>query len=200
MRILAFLILAWAVSSCTVSHHISFNKDYSGTFDLQIDMAEVYEMMGDEAEDEEFLPEEEALDLQQRIGAVSGVTKARVLRNEEAYTITIRFDFSDLETLNRVYNMPELQEGITSTGPYFVLDKKTLTYNWPQLGEPEMEDDANEMGEMFKYNFTMDMPRNVKSVKGPLSNQEGKKTVKLDGGLYHYITNPELPALVIETK
>jgi hypothetical protein len=200
MRILAILGLSLVISSCTVSHHISFNKDYSGTFDLKVDMSAMYQMMGDAEGQDGFFTEEEALDLQQRIGSVSGVGSPRVLRDAEAYTIIIRFNFKDLETLNRVYTMPELQEGMTSVGPYFAIDKKTLTYKWPQLGEPEEGNEMDEMGEMFLYNFTMDVPRKVKSVKGPLSTQEGKKTVKLDGSLYHYITNPEIPALVVEMK
>jgi hypothetical protein len=123
-KLLSCLLLAYVVglSSCKIQEEINFKKDLSGSFSYSVDMSMMRMMssqlknMSPEKKGDDSIPSLSppkdmfgALDsldkgeLTQRIASIQGLSN--VVSSMDNGSIRISFDFKDLTSLNKAYNL-----------------------------------------------------------------------------------------------
>ncbi|TAF66963.1 MAG: hypothetical protein EAZ55_04655 [Cytophagales bacterium] len=118
IRLIVLLCIVGGLFSCVVQENIYFNEDYSGTMEYEVDAVTFMAMQGldtlvgnDSNEDgkKEILHFQQIMDSLQKpalanyfesLGGISNYT----LRVEREYEFSIRFDFADIQALNKAYH------------------------------------------------------------------------------------------------
>jgi len=106
------LAIAALISACSMTNEVHFNKDYSGTFAMYVDMGGVMEMaksfdpsMEDEAAGnfvDEQLSKEDQEKMIQNMNQIDGISNTAFGVIEES-GIQFMFDFEDIESLNNAF-------------------------------------------------------------------------------------------------
>ena len=149
------------ISSCTVYNKVHFNKDYSGTYSMQLDMESLMMLgsmmdstgtMSEDAMVKSFSEEVNRDSIQDVINTMEGISGADVnITKEDGFVI--KFDFKDLPSLNNAFATLQSQMGDMTGGmdgdalpqpePYDAfmnVGKKTLVFK-----SPPKDEDAEDM-------------------------------------------------------
>jgi hypothetical protein len=100
------LSLVLLFTSCiNIFEHVTFNQDGSGSYTFQVDMKKMLDMyasMGMEMDGEELFNEMnlEEPAMVDKLSSIEGVSNVRPIVNKEDVTISLNFDFEDIDALN----------------------------------------------------------------------------------------------------
>lgn len=193
MKPIFFFALALVIgSSCTVRQNFSFDEDFAGDYEMQLDMSKMLAMTGetttsvlDSVNQDSIIKATDARD------GISGT-----YMDEAEGVVRMGYKFEDLSSLNEANSdagMAEMlgsdvQEG-SDQGPIFTWKKNVLTYAPPAYEKPEDSDEETDdamknMEAMMKYEVVMTFAKPVKKVSNPdYTISEDKKTISCNMSL-----------------
>jgi acylphosphatase len=230
-NLLSCLLLAYVVglSSCKIQEEINFKKDLSGSFSYSVDMSMMRMMssqlknMSPEQKGDDSIPSLSppkdmfgALDsldkgeLTQRIASIQGLSN--VVSSMDNGSIRISFDFKDLTSLNKAYNLINSGNNFLMNGKmggfkpgdvpdenskpeetpnhaYFVQKGSYITFTRPEAKNmPKnnpMDASMAQMSEaMFEYKSKINFDKKVKSLKAKNINAiQEDNTIRINGSM-----------------
>ena len=174
------LAIGLLLSSCAVTNEVHFNKNYSGTYSMDVDisglleMAESFDPSMAEGGAEEMLgggiSDEQKQQMDSVFATMDGISNA-VYELGDDYVFRLAFDFEDIDALNGVFdkindgmaeagNMMDDEMGMGGLGklsaPKFTRDGKTISHSASApIDMGEMMSGAGDEGEMFGMMFGM---------------------------------------------
>ncbi len=148
-----FYLLAIAISfsSCSITEEVTFNKDYSGTYSLKLDMGQFITSMqafGNDTIAKSMNSNLSELDQSaSEFNEIEGISNAEVISDQQKYIYGIKFDFSDIEALNRSKTkesggISQLVGGESEPSEehvYFKRKGKKITYELPKSQSDDSE-------------------------------------------------------------
>lgn len=164
-----FLIITLAFSSCAIVNDVHFNKDFSGTYTMELDYSGIVDMVQSFSPDENVeedvlsgaLGESNRAEMIEKMNASPGISNATWEVTGESVQ-SLSFDFEDIESLNQFIRTAEKEamdqadsedmlDGVgfpVDAGllPEFHRDGKTITYGG---GLPDGSMDDLEMDTEF---------------------------------------------------
>jgi hypothetical protein len=188
------LILILALSSCTIVQEYHFNKDFSGTSKLSIDMGSFMEMMaGMDSTGNSIKNMRDSLNLVFDENAQKlkefGIKNIKLGWKDSSNIMFMTYDFDDLESLNQALNSANAQNVAltkSATGEphtYFSKKGKTLIYKGPK-NDKESPKEMESMSEYYQYQLIFTFDRKVKKVDNPnVTVSPDKKSVELKGNM-----------------
>jgi hypothetical protein len=196
---------AWLLQSCSIATTVHFNKDFSGTYTMALDMSDMISMAGafdtTGAVDQDQMIQQlrdsiGMLHLEDAFQSVSGVSDANVEVSDEG-EIILGFAFDNIESLNagclalteamaEIPSDSEMPTGDLLGAQMFEQQGKTISYTMSSesgLGEGLMSGDESEMdmiSSMMDYTIDLSFDRKVHSVdvEGLTIVEKGKNIVK----------------------
>lgn len=200
-----FLALGLVVlmSACTMTNEVHFNKNYSGTYALDVDFGDMMEMvksfdpsMEDMAEGDfmdEAMSSEEREELKQEINAIDGISNTSFEVIEKT-RLEFKFDFDDVESLNRAFTgiqsafkednemMAGGMDGMGSLGlPEFKKDGKVISHSATFPADQIPEETMDELDAVGGTDGMMDMMAGMMDYSVVLSFDRKIKSVEIDG-------------------
>ena len=189
------------LSSCTITQEYTFNKDFSGSAKLSIDMASFMEMMG--GMDSTGASTKEMKDSlscvfdksRQKLDSI-GMKNIKYGWKEGTNTLYMSYDFKDLDELNRALNESNTQNTAISKSisdkphVYFAKKgKKTLMYSGPKSDKDVSgNEDISSMKEYYKYAVIFNFKRKIKKIDNPNVTLSSDKTrAELKGSMFEII-------------
>jgi len=186
------LFLLLLLNSCTIIQEYHFNRDFSGTTSLSIDMGSFMQMMGGMdstgnsiqtmKDSLNFVFTENAKKLEE-----IGIKNIRLGWRDSSDVLFMTYDFDDVESLNKALNSANEQNAKLSkdirTEPhdYFTKKGKTITYKGPKSYK-ESSKQIESMSEYYKYALIFTFDRKVKKVDNPNATiSPDRKKVELKG-------------------
>lgn len=186
------LISTLFLSSCVVNNKIHFNKDFSGTYEMNMElesllmMAQSMDTTGNANEEDmiaELREELKSDDVISKLNTMEGISNATVEVSKEK-GFNVRFDFVDVTALNQSFNSIQGElggmggdlGGEVQNFDQFKVEGKKLMFRSPPQSEDEMNafdllggDDAENpmggMGSMFEINLDFSFDRKIKKVE-----------------------------------
>lgn len=197
--IIIFIILLF--SSCTITQEYTFNKDFSGTTKLSIDMTSFMDMMEgmdstgtstEEMQDSlDFVFNESA----QKLDSV-GVKNIQFGWEKDSKILFMSYEFKDLEQLNKALNASSTQNTAISNSiskephVYFIQKgKKTLTYTGPKSDKDVSGNkDMESMKDYYKYAVVFKFKQKIKKIDNPnVTLSSDNKQAELKGSMFEII-------------
>lgn len=194
------LFLVVLLTSCTITQEFHFNKDFSGSTKLSIDMGSLIEMMA--SMDSSGLQSnaiKDSLDMvfDKNLGKLDsiGVKNVKYGWEEGNKILYLSYDFKDIEMLNKSLTASESANGAfgnpdsTKSHVFFTLKGKTLIYKGlKSTKEANNSQDMESMKDYYKYNLFFTFERKVKSIDNPnvVLSPDGKR-VELKGSMFEII-------------
>lgn len=187
MKPIFFFALALVIgSSCTVRQNFSFDEDFAGEYEMQLDMSKMLAMTGETSTSVlDSINQDSIIEV---MNAMDGISET-YMREVEG-VVRMGYQFEDLSSLNEANSDEgmaamlgsEVKEG-SDQGPIFTWKKKVLTYAPPAYEKPEDSDEETDgamqsMEGMMKYEIVMRFAKPVKKVSNPdYTISEDKKTI-----------------------
>ncbi|MFN8257474.1 MAG: hypothetical protein U0W24_17395 [Bacteroidales bacterium] len=202
MKTLKTLLLFFVLffTSCTITQEFHFNKDFSGSTKLSIDMGSLIEMMA--SMDSSGLQSnaiKDSLDMvfDKNLGKLDsiGVKNVKYGWEEGNKILYLSYDFKDIEMLSKSLTASESANGAfgnadsTKSHVFFTLKGKTLSYKGlKSTNEASNNPDMESMKDYYKYNLIFTFERKVKSIDNPnvVLSPDGKR-VELKGSMFEII-------------
>ena len=208
--LIAFLLI---LPGCiTIFEKYTINRDGSGSMEYLIDMSELYEMMAafsDSAEEAE--PVDYMTDIVPEFNAIPGITNVALTGDPEKYLSGIRFDFKDVETLNKALSILfKSSESPGETGKYVEIKRKTFTrysltseeFNKDAFqGSEEIDEETMEkVLESMKYNIEVHFEKPVRKISTKAPYTVEGNTVTIETTLADIFNREDFLKTIIKTK
>ena len=177
-RLLTFLSAIVLLASCTVTERIHFNADFSGNYEMVLDMSamkafsEIPDSLGN-VQSEPMIPREQLDSMKLEFQNLQGISNLNI--NEENWIYTLSFNFTDPGALDGLNSELGLDGGDDSKPgkPRFVWSKDKLDFTvdleslqeTSQDAEVEQGEEDTGMNSMFTLSTIMSFDRPVESVK-----------------------------------
>lgn len=178
IRLITFLSAIVLLASCTVTERIHFNADFSGKYEMVLDMsamkafAEIPDSMGN-VQSEPIIPREQLDSMKLEFENLQGISNLNI--NEENWIYTLSFHFTDPGALDGLNSELGLDGGDESKPgkPRFAWskDKLDFTVDLESLQETSKDAEVEQGGEdtdmnsMFTLSTILSFDRPVESVK-----------------------------------
>jgi hypothetical protein len=216
LRILGVAFALTFLSGCiTIIEKYTINADGSGTMEYVIDMSEMYEMMAsfsDSAQEPESIELDKSLrDALPVLNTIDGISKVELTGDVSRYIAGIKFDFKNVQALNKALGV--ILEGEANTGTetqYVSLKGKTFTrfsltskdFNKEELlSSQELDEETTKMMlESMKYQISITLEKPVKKVTTLAHYTMEDNTVLIDSDFSQIFDNTEVLKTVIKTK
>lgn len=170
LPLFAFLLLIG--SSCTIKQNFTFDQDFGGQLEMQVDMSKMMAMGGGEAKS--LLDSVNTDSIVDQMNSQAGISATRLEETEGI--VRFGYKFEDLKSLNEANqddgSMAKMLGGDVKEGqkqePLFTWSKGVLSYDPPAYEKPEGETETDEASEsmeaMMKYEVVMNFAKPVKEV------------------------------------
>lgn len=206
-KYLAYLLVLF-LTSCTITQEFHFNRNYSGTSKMMIDMGSFMDMMaGMDSTGVQGADMKDSLDFAFNESAKKlegiGVTNIQYGWQDDNKVMFLSYDFPDIDVLNKALNASD--DGNTSfmkaddndDHVYFIRKGKTLTYQGVKSKNDSINmGDMASMKDMYKFKLIFTFDRKVKKVDNPnISLSESNKKAVLSASLFDVI-RPEYNATI----
>jgi hypothetical protein len=212
MKITNSIIILIAVffSSCTITQEYTFNKDFSGSAKLSLDIASFMDMMeGMDSTGTSTAEMQDSLDFvfkesAQKLDSV-GVKNIQFGWEKNSKILFMSYDFKDLEELNKALNASNTQNAAVSKSiskephVYFTKKgKKTLMYSGPKSDKDVSDNkDMESMKDYYKYAVIFKFKRKIKKIDNPnVTLSSDNKQAELKGSMFEII-RPEYNSDII---
>lgn len=199
VTILALALLFFV--SCNISQEYSFNKDFSGTSNLEIDISQLIDYISIIDSTNSFNPKKQIDSLGNSFFEIAsklsenGATNVKYGRKNNNKVLFISYKFKDINTLNNILATDEAGElfgsgKITRTersnAKFTKKNKRKLSYNAPEVTNDSLfkKDEIASMKDYYSYKLKFNFATKIKrltSKYGQLSSD--KKTVEFSGSL-----------------
>jgi hypothetical protein len=157
------LAVALLLGSCTITEEISFNKNYSGSGTISYNLA----LYGSEEEVDSTLNAQRTMAEEYKLSAkdIPGISNIKYRIDQEESMMVITYDFADLKSLNALYQLEVFEEAPFMRKTFEKKGKKKLSVTWPvhALTEEDREAYEDEMMDMYTFDLTISLPREIKS-------------------------------------
>jgi hypothetical protein len=192
------LLIILAFNSCTIVQEYHFNKDFSGTSKLSIDMGSFIEMMaGMDSTGNSVKNMRDSLNLVFDENAQKlkefGIKNIKLGWKDSSDIMYMSYDFDNLESLNQAINSANAQNvALTKSSTnephtYFSKNGKTLIYKSPKT-DKESPKEMESMSEYYQYQLIFTFDRKVKKVDNPnVTVSKDKKSVELKGNMFQIL-------------
>lgn len=203
MKILSLigLFLTICLSSCSITQEYHFNRDFSGTTKLSIDMGTLLEMMAgldstgnqnkDMRDSLDFVFKESAHKLDSL-----GMKNINYGWEEGENVLYMSYDFDNIDQLNKALNASSTQNSAfnktISDEPHVYFTKKgkkSLIYTGPKSkNDISGNKDMESMKEYYKYAVIFNFERKIKAIDNPnVTQSDDKKSAELRGSMFEII-------------
>ena len=206
------LLVTLLFTSCTITQELHFNKDFSGTAKLSVDMSMFIGMM--KGIDTSSTENSVADSLKYAFGESKikldsvGATNIKYDWDDSTNIMFLSFDFSDIEMLNTSLNATnetnkELTKSLsTKHHVFFTREGKTLIYDGAKT---ESADKSNKeltaMKDYYKYNLVFTFDRKIKSVENPnVIHEKKSKKVELKGSMFDIMNENYNSKIIFKLK
>jgi hypothetical protein len=165
-----FASLIAIMSSCSFKQNVSFNKNWSGSMNCELDMRQMLPMMKVEGGEKavSIIEEPETVEKIELLKATKGVSKVNVKEVEKGL-YAFSYEFDDLNSLNKSANIMFSDSSGLNEFVYFNLkDRNTILFTMPKkdAGSPESEISEEPTGmEGFNYELSLKFPRKIASIE-----------------------------------
>jgi len=200
------LSLVLLFTSCiNIFEHVTFNQDGSGTYSFKVDMKKMLdmyatmgmEMGGEELFDEMNLEEPEMVG---KLMTIEGIRNVRPVLNKEAVTISLNFDFDNIDALNMgistyMHDSTDGPDVLLKT--FYERNGKTIvrTSENPVLdtftGEISEEDLSNPMMQAMMGDLSFTQKVTIASGISSFDNEEYKRVDDMTIEWATYIFDPD---------
>lgn len=161
MRFFWTFISLLALTACTMTHEITFNKNFSGKVNTDIDFSQMGAMSGS-TDSLKVLDDPENVAKMAKLKAIEGISNVTALETSPNI-YHIEYEFKNVKALNEslrlIYATPDASQPVdyvTQKG------KKELEFNIPAMPSEEGED-METMGDMFVYKLKLNFKGKIKS-------------------------------------
>lgn len=206
---LLIIILVCFFTSCTITQEFSFNKDFSGSAKISIDMGSFMEMMaGMDSTGNSTQDMKDSLDFVFKESSAKldsiGVTDIDYGWSKKSTILYMSYSFKNLDQLNSALNESSIQgeankDAAKEKHVYFTKKgRKTLIYKGPKSekdisGNKDMES----MKDYYKYAVKFNFERKIKKIDNPnFTLSEDNKSAELNGSMFEII-RPEYNSDVV---
>jgi len=191
------LLSLFFISSCTITQEFHFNKDFSGTVKISVDMnmfVEVMKSMDTSSKANSFSDSLKYAfgESKSKLDSI-GATNVNYKWNDSTNIMFLSFDFKDIDMLNVSLNATnetnnELTKNV-STKPHVFFKrkgKKTLIYESNKSKKTQKtSSEMSSMKDYYKYNIIFTFDRKIKKVQNPnIIHKEKSKKVELKGNMF----------------
>jgi len=192
-RIVSFILLL-SFSSCTIIQEYHFNKDFSGSTKLSIDMASFMQMMaGMDSTGNSTQSMRDSLNMVFTESSITleelGIKNIKLGWVDNSDILYMTYDFDDIETLNKAINSSNAQNAAlsstinTESHTYFSRNGKSLSYKGPKSVK-ESPKEMESMSEYYKYSLIFTFDRKIKKIDNKnYKLAPDKKKVELNGSM-----------------
>jgi len=191
------LLLVLLTTSCTITQEFHFNKDFSGTAKLSVDMSMfvgVMKGMDTSSKGNSFSDSLKYAFTESKLKLDSlGATNVKYNWNDSTSVMFLSFDFKDIDMLNVALNATdETNKELTkneSKEPHIYFKRKgrkTLIYegNKTKSGKKSSKE-MSSMKDYYKYNIIFTFDRKIKKVQNSnVLHKEKSKKVELRGNMF----------------
>lgn len=212
MKLIQLIIVFFVIflSSCTITQEFTFNKDFSGTAKISIDMGSFMEMMaGMDSTGGSMKEMQDSLDFVFKESAYKldsiGVKNINYGWVEGTQILYMSYDFENVEELNKALNASNTQNVAVSKSisnkphVYFKkLGKKKLSYSGPKSDKDiSGNKDMESMKDYYKYAVIFNFKRKIKKIDNPnVTLSSDNKKAELKGSMFEII-RPEYNSDII---
>lgn len=189
------------LSSCTITQEFTFNKDFSGTAKMSIDMGSFMEMMsGMDSTGSSLKEMQDSLDFVFKESAHKldsiGMENINYGWVEGTQILYMSYDFKNIGELNKALNASNTQSeavGTSISGKHHVYftkqGKKKLTYSGPKSNKDiSGNKDMESMKDYYKYAVIFKFKRKIKKIDNPnVTLSSNNKKAELKGSMFEII-------------
>jgi len=216
ISLLAFSIALLFLSGCiTIIENYTFNKDGSGTMEYKIDMSELYSMMAafsDSTQDMNLNDLDKSMqDALPGLQNIPGISNVVLTGNVSSFTAGVKFDFKDVNSLNKALAIIfEGEDNASSENKYVEMKGKLFTrYNLTSeefdksklLGTDEIDEETmKSILESMKYKISVSFAKTVKTVKCQAPYTKDGKTVNIETNFSDIFSNTDFLKTTIKTR
>lgn len=178
--ILIIIALTLSLSACKIKTHIHFNKDYSGTVNIEIDLAESLNSTNDSTETTNLM-DSMIIGLKKQYENSPGIRNLKLSYNQS--TILMTYSFNNIKELNTSLN--QLNDSTQSkTKEIFSVSKNSISYESPSPEKTGIgEAPIGGVIDNFPFNLKISFERKIKSCSNPkyvLSKKENSIEMNKD--------------------
>lgn len=134
------------VTSCSFKQNVSFNKNWSGSMNCELDMRQMLPMMEVEGGEKavSIIEEPETVEKIKLLKATKGVSKVNVKEVEKGL-YAFSYEFDDLNSLNKSANIMFSDSSGLNEFIYFNLkDKNTILFTMPKKDASSPDSEISE--------------------------------------------------------
>jgi hypothetical protein len=182
-----FTLLGLLLASCSIQQQVHFNKDFSGTTTISVQMGNMMNMAKslskDSTEGRSFDFEKDVKELE----SLTGISNVKFKKDNEG-NVMVSYDFADIETLNKTFgrtsiNAPENDPDFKA----FEVRGKKLTYHAPKsygMDVAEKEGNMDMLKNMLDYKLIFSFDRKIRKVDNKSATiSEDKKSLTIEGNM-----------------
>jgi len=211
--ILTSILLVFLVS-CNVTQEYTFNKDLSGTSNLEIDISAMIGMLAnlDSTKNNNSLDTlGKSLSVLAEEYKKLGATNVKFGDKNNKTIIYLSYDFKDIEMLNKLLSSKGndmlganfMGDSTTSKAKFINKGKRKLIYDAPQISNDTLfnNKDMASMKDYYNYTLKFNFATKIKSIKSKnavLSSD--KKTVKFSGSMFDIFASGYSTSFKIKLK
>jgi len=172
------LMIVVLVSSCTFEEGYSFKSDWSGSYEASLDLSGIANMGGEENEYKEMIPSNEIANLEGKMNAIEGISNAKVVSDNLAYSINFFYDFDGLPALNRLNNInlheDDNDSPLAAIGKWEMSHKGKKKFFIKMIPKDVIEnaqemEKAKEAGEMLQVTTLLNFSSKIKDINSDVA-------------------------------
>lgn len=162
---ISLCLLLVSIFACTTHQKVSFNKDWTGKVTTTIDMTQLAQLAGADAEESETVLNDSINKLKiESLKKIEGIKNVKIESNTSQISV-LTYEFSDINSLNAsayLFSQEMLQDPMHT---FFKLNGKELEVNLPRLKSEENPEGDMGLGEQFLYQMELEFARKIKGFK-----------------------------------
>jgi len=212
--LISSVLIVLLISSCTITQEFYFNKDFSGSAKLSVDMSMFIGVM-------------QSMDTSSKSGSLSdsikymfeegkpkldsvGATNVKYSWSDSAKTMQLSFNFKDIDILNKSLNITKIpnsevenDSNTTVNHKYFTkIRRKTLVFEEKKTTKKrKTSKEMSSMKEYYKYNIIFVFDRKIKKVENPnISHIKNSKRVELKGNVFDMMKKDYNSKIIFKLK
>ena len=188
MKLLGIIIL-FLLSACSVRQEIHFNKDFSGSVKIEIDMSQIFASFP--ADSAMSLGTDSVFTSFRDMETIEGISNLELKEDNGTGIYLVSYDFEDIKALNRTLKGSKISNRKNdSESIQFKKRGKKLSYFFPELQDTSSSQQATLMDSYINFSIEMSFENTISSVKTKSENV----TQKSDG--HKVFWNPKYSSLM----
>jgi hypothetical protein len=163
-----------AFTGCTIDQEVHFHENFSGDYQMKIDMSDLMPVLEDSVRFDSVFSKENMSTLQKRYENVEGITNPKVTFSDGVFLS--KFSFADMTALNKAIKDEEgdkkgsfFSYKLAKNSMIVDIDPEGLTKLKQNSKNEESLDQDGAASDLFKFKAKVKFDKPIKSVKGKLA-------------------------------